>query len=359
MPEGRVLVSYIIESFIVDPDDPVFRSHTNYWETRQIVNTFLELGYAVDLISYRNTSFRPDCNYDYLVGARTNMEQLASLLNDSCIKVAHLDTAHWITNNHHAYVRLLDLKNRRNISLWDMKTIEVNRAIEFADLATILGNEFTIESYAFAKKPVYRIPISAPSTYDWDDSKDFNQCRNNYMWFGSGGFVHKGLDLVLDAFREMPRYNLTVFGPVEHEKEFEDAYYKELYETPNIKTIGWLDIDSPDFLEYAGNTAALIYPTCAEGGGGSAITCMHAGVIPVLSYEASVDMPGCGFLLENCSVEEIKKTITRVSALPADQLESTARRAWEYARKVHTRDNFAKEFREFATTILQEFRNTR
>jgi hypothetical protein len=41
IPKGHVLVSYIIESFLIDSNHPDFRSHTHYWETRQIVNTFL------------------------------------------------------------------------------------------------------------------------------------------------------------------------------------------------------------------------------------------------------------------------------------------------------------------------------
>ena len=33
--------------------------------------------------------------------------------------------------------------------------------------------------------------------------------------------VHKGLDLVLEAFAGMPEYHLTVCGPVAKEKDFE------------------------------------------------------------------------------------------------------------------------------------------
>ena len=36
--------------------------------------------------------------------------------------------------------------------------------------------------------------------------------------------VHKGLDLVLEAFVAMPEYHLTVCGKVSSEKDFEDAY---------------------------------------------------------------------------------------------------------------------------------------
>jgi len=92
--------------------------------------------------------------------------------------------------------------------------IETNKAIECADIATILGNEFTISTYNYAKKPMYRIPISAPSTYSWDESKDFDNCKKKYLCFGSGGFVHKGLDLVLEAFTNMPVLQPKYIWPI-------------------------------------------------------------------------------------------------------------------------------------------------
>ena len=42
------------------------------------------------------------------------------------------------------------------------RSLKPNIAIEHADYATILGNEFTVSTYV-AKKPLYRVPISAPA----------------------------------------------------------------------------------------------------------------------------------------------------------------------------------------------------
>ena len=61
--------------------------------------------------------------------------------------------------------------------------------------------------------------------------------------------VHKGLNLVLEAFSQLPDYNLIVCGPVEKDKDFENAYFKELYQLPNIKTLGFVALDSKDFLD--------------------------------------------------------------------------------------------------------------
>ena len=353
IPKGHVLVSYIIESFLIDSNHPDFRSHTHYWETRQIVNTFLDLGYAVDLISYRNTSFRPERNYDFFVSARTNFDRLAAMLNDSCIKVAHLDTAHWITSNHFAYRRLFNLVQRRNVALkGSIRLIEQNLAIENADLATVLGNAFTVESYAYANKPTYRIPISSTIEYEWQ-KRDIDSIRQNYLWFGSGGFVHKGLDLVLELFADMPDYQLFVCGPFENEGAFLQEFNRELFETENIHPVGWVDVNDIKFKNILDQCLGTIYPSCAEGGGGSVISCMHAGVIPVVSYEASVDTNGYGITLADCSLSEMRNAVTRLSGLPVSELEKMAQETWEYASNTHSKESFAQNYKEFVLNVLQ------
>jgi glycosyltransferase involved in cell wall biosynthesis len=349
---GAVLLSYIIDPFLLPEGVPVSHDHTHHWESWQIAHTFLRKGFAVDVISYLNRRFVPSRRYDYFVAARTNFDRISAHLNEDCVKVAHLDTAHWVFNNHAAYSRLLALQKRRGMTLENLKMIEANWAIENADVATLLGNDFTMQTYRYANTPLYRIPISAPCTYDWDDGKDFEKCRNHYLWFGSSGFVHKGLDLVLEAFAGMPGYSLTVCGPFDEERRFLGAFHQELYETPNIEAHGWIDVSGGDFAAIARRCVGLVYPTCSEGGGGSVITCMHAGLIPILPREASVDIGDGGIVLEQNSIDEIRKSVRKLSALPAAALRKTARRAWEEARARHTRDHFAGSYEKFVEEVL-------
>lgn len=352
---GAVLLSFIIDPFLRKAGEPISHDHTHDWESYQMAQTFLGKGFSVDVISFQNYQFHPKKNYDFFISARTNLEQIASRLNRDCVKVAHLDTAHWLFNNHAAYMRLLELQQRRGVALTNAKMVEPNKAIEQADLATILGNRFTEETYRYAQKKIYRIPISAPTLYSWDDKKDFEQCRNNYLWFGSSGFVHKGLDRVLEAFAAMPEYRLTICGPLDSEKTFTKTYHKELFETPNIDAVGWTDVNSPRFTEIARNTLGLIYPTCSEGGGGSAITCMHAGIIPILSYQASVDVYDAGVILDDSSITTIQHAVQKLSSRPATVLEQQARLAWKTARSNHTRETFAARYAKFVSqTLLDE-----
>jgi hypothetical protein len=97
-------------------------------------------------------------------------------------------------------------------------------AIEYADCATILGNEFTSVPFSYANKPIHRIPISTPVLYPWPEEKNFEACRNRYLSFGKRRSRSQGLDLVLDAFAEMPDCHLTVCGPINENGNFERAY---------------------------------------------------------------------------------------------------------------------------------------
>lgn len=349
---GNVLLSNVIDPFLLNPGHPVSNAHTHDWEALQIAQTFLDLGYCVDVIRWTNDRFVPTKDYAVFIDSRYNFARLVPLLNKACLKIMHIDTAHWLFHATAQYRRLQALQQRRGVALQPAKMVYPNRAIEQADCATMLGNDFTLSTYRYAHKPIYRTPISTTNLYPWPQGKDFEACRKHFLWFGSGGLVHKGLDLVLEAFAEMPEYHLTVCGPIQEEKDFEEAFATELYHTPNIRTVGWVDVSGSEFMQITRNCLGLIYPSCSEGGGGSVITCMHAGVIPLVSYESSVEVDDFGFLLKDCSIEHIKNSIRMVAGLPAQELQERARRAWEYARANHTREKFAEEYRKVITTIL-------
>jgi glycosyltransferase involved in cell wall biosynthesis len=80
---------------------------------------------------------------------------------------------------------------------------------------------------------------------------------------------------------------------------------------------------------------------------------MHAGLIPIVSYESSVDIDvDFGITLKTSSVEEIKDSVQRIANLPAEELKRMARRAWEFARANHTQERFAEEYRKAIELLL-------
>jgi glycosyltransferase involved in cell wall biosynthesis len=344
---GNVLLSFINEPFFLTRDQAgYYGQHMHYGSALEMARAFLDLGYSVDVIRWNNDEFLPQKDYAFFIDKRLNLERIGPMLNEHCLKIMYIETAHWLFHMTAQHRRLLALQQRKGVTLKPKKTVTPNWGIEHASCAVTIGNEFTINTYRYANRPIYRLPVVSPMVYPWPDSKNFDSCRKHFLWFGSDGLVHKGLDLVLDAFAELPEYHLTVCGPIRAESDFEKIYYKELYHTPNIHTLGWIAASSPEFREIVKGCLGLIYPSCSEGGSGSVITCMHAGLVPIISYESGIDVDDFGMILTDNSVAGIKDALQRISNLPVETLKGMAGKAWEIARMHYIQERFAAEFRK-------------
>jgi glycosyltransferase involved in cell wall biosynthesis len=333
---GRVLIAHKVEAMLRPADDPLLRTHNHFTEARLLAEVFLEQGYAVDFIHYHNRWFRPKKRYDIFLGPRINFEIFAEMMPLDCIKIVHLDTAHWLYNNTAALQRLQQVQERRGVALSSYTGVKANRAIEIADYATLLGNDFDYETYAFAGKQVFQLPNPGTKLHPWAGDKDFSSCRTRFLWLGSSGLVHKGLDLALEAFARMPDLHLTVCGPVDKDPHFVNAFRQELYETPNIRTLGWIDITGPEFVALSKQTVAHVYPTTADACCGSVVNCMHAGLIPVATREAGIDiLPTFGVNLSAQSPAAIEEAVRYLAGLSPETLSAMAKASWEEARKIY------------------------
>jgi glycosyltransferase involved in cell wall biosynthesis len=353
---GNVLFSRINDAFLLKPGEPFPTAHQNFWEAYQQAMVFLNLGYSVDVIHYLNREFVPRKDYAIFCDVGWNMERIGPLLDKKCLKLGHLTTAHPLFSNTAELKRLMALQERRGVSLWPRRQVwQSLLAIDHADCATILGHEFTINTFRHAKKPLYPVPAASPMVYPWQEEKNFEAVRKRFVWFGGIGMVHKGLDLVLEAFASMPEYRLAVCGPVEREKDFVAAYHRELYETENIELVGWMDVGSSKFLEIARDCVGLIHPSCSEGCSTAVVACMHAGLIPIVSYESSVEVgPECGIVLRKSSIEEIRDAVRSIASRPANTLQEMARNTWERARAEHSPERFIEEYKRAVLRAIAE-----
>jgi len=356
-PIGRAVVSYVIDPFLAGDAARISYAHTQDWESWTIGRTLADLGFAVEAIHWTNDRFVPDGPRDLLIDARHNLERLAPAVGDRCVKVFHAETAHWRVSDEAQLARLAELEARRGIRLTRTRLVGENRGIETADAAVVLGNEWTLASYRPFGKPLYRVPISNAFTYPSPAGRDFGASRGRFLWFGGVGFVHKGLDLALEAFAATPGLELAVAAPLDREPDFAAAFDRELHRTPNVRALGWLDVGSERFRGIASATSGMVFPSCSEGGGGSAVTAMHAGLIPVVTRETSVDVePAFGVLLADARVETIRAAALDLAARPAAELEAMAVEAWRRANASHTRAAFARNYRRAVVEILERFR---
>ena len=350
---GCVVVSYITWPLVEGVDSPKMRGHTNAWEVTVMAQAFLDLGFRVEVCHYHDDKYIPPKDCKVVVDIHGNLERWQ--LPAGCKKIQHATGPHWLFWNHAELSRLISVRERHGVALRPQRQVKPSRGVEVADEVVVLGNEFTRETFLFGGKPVTRIPISSAYEFEWPGGRDFEKAKKKFLWVGSYGMVHKGLDLVLDAFAGMPELELTVCGRPEKEADFYRLYEKYLRHTSNIRLHGWLDMASPDFLEIARTHAAVIYPSSAEGGAGSVIHCMHAGMMPICTTEASIDLGDFGVNVETASVESVQKACRAVASMSTGEVENRARGAYEHARREHTRDKFQENYRKFAARMTENF----
>lgn len=342
---GTVLLSYTTLPFI-DTRPEIFDGHTNRWECRTMAEIFLERGYAVDIIDFDNESFIPKKPYTFFIDVETNLERIAPYLNSDCIKIFHITTSHWKFNNKAEKERLESLAKRKGIRLPPERMLKPNQSAEKADILLLLGNAFTEATYKHLKKPIFHIPISTTFTYPFQENKNFEIARYSFIWIGGAGPVHKGVDLLLEAFAEMPEYHLHLCGKVS-DPGFEKIYFRELHQLPNITTHDVLNLGGSEFRKIVETSVATISPSCAEGQSGSVIVGMHAGLIPIVSKESGVDTFDFGITLQETSIESIKKAVCTVASSSPYSLHTRASTAWRHVQSKHTRENFAETFSHF------------
>ena len=348
---GCVALSYITWPFRDDWDSPKARGHTNAHEVIAMAEVWRGLGFRVEVCDYDDPHYLPPADCRVAIDIHGNLERWALRLPAGCKKILHATGPHWLHCNHAELSRLQSVRDRKGIALAPRRQVSPSRGVEVADHVVVLGNEYTAQSFAFGRKPVTRVPISSAYQFSWPAKRDFRSAKRKFMWVGSYGMVHKGLDLVLDAFAGTPELELTVCGRPEKEADFYRLYEPELRGAANIRFHGWLDMGSSDFTQIAETHATVIYPSSAEGGAGSVIHCMHAGLLPACTREASIDLDDFGVAIAEGSVDAVRSAARQITDMSAQEVEVRARRAWEHVRRVHTREQFRKNYGMFARQV--------
>ena len=342
---GKVVLSYLTAPFLEKSGSAGPRGHTNWQEARVMAETWREAGYTVEVVSSSDSRYVPPDDAFALIDIHSNLERWQG--HPAPVKVLHATGAHWLTQNRAEWERLEALRDRRGVSLQPRRMASPSRGAESATVITYLGNDFTAESFQFAQKPLRRIPLSSAYEFSFPEHKNWESARRKFLWLGSFGMVHKGLDLVLEAFLDNPDLHLTICGRPEKEADFFEAYRRELTTLPNIHLVGWTDPASPEFETLRHTHGFCVYPSCSEGGGGSLIHCMHAGLVPLATREASVDLGTAGRLIPRGTVAEVARSVREAATLSSTELQNRSEQTWRRMRESHTLEIFRKHYSAF------------
>ena len=352
--QKHALLSYILTPFKKDS-----LSHTNFYEAQSWAKILDELGFNVDIIDYRNSKEIDLLKYDLICGFGDIFQQYFESSYCKNIQTIYYGTGMHVCHQNTATLqRVKDVRNKKGVWLgksarfvektWTHQTLLVDGIIA-------LGNCVCAGSYQkYYDGIVYSLPAPFYETQNGENiiKQRTNLSKQHYLWFGSSGLIHKGLDLCLDYFSQNQDIFLHICGPIENEKEFIDVYKKELFESPNIKLHGFIDIDSKKFEAILVMCSFVIFPSCSEGGCASTLTAIgNGGLIPIITKETTI-ATGHEIWIERFNYESIDKAIKQSQTLSFEEIEELQYNNLNFVKTNHTQEIYYKQLKKNIRNIL-------
>jgi hypothetical protein len=352
----KVLISYLTTPFT----SAITLSHTNLTECYTAAEIFRDLGFNVDVVDL-NASINIDYSQYEIVYGQGNMYEKAFESPS-----AHaLNKIYYGTGNNPFFYYLEAGKKLHEFYTDKKKFIpESCRLIgksnslptTNSDAIICLGNDFCKKTYTSITPyiPIFNLNAFYFETVKMGTIKrNITSSRKNFLWFGSGGLITKGLADCIDFFSESDEYNLHICGATPSERRFWEIYNPILKKHNNIINHGFINLKSEKFLEIINQCSFAIFPSVSEGGSPSLLNLMaNGGLIPIATEACSVDIDQFGFILEDSSVASIKKIIRKLDMFSDEQLEKKSIKVQEYTRENYTFDNYKKNLRSHIESCL-------
>ena len=284
--------------------------HQNQSQQRELAQALAEHGYVVDAVDFderRTAGLR--ARYDLVVDLHPDTHTLyEGHRAPGARTIAYMtgcDPAHAAAAER---ARLDALERRRGVRLAPRRAVRPIPAAVYPtfDAMFLMGGRATLASYApYRLPPVHHLPNNG-----WDDLEPTDAAvrePHRFLFLGSAGQVHKGLDLLLETFRDAPELELNVLSLYEREPDFVRAYAHELFRLPNVHAGGFPDLRDPAFRALQARCGWMILPSCAEGQAGTVTLALAYGLPCVVST-------ACGFddaelvTLPDCELPTLART---------------------------------------------------
>ena len=240
-PAGSSCSGYVLMSHIpyVPPSLRNTQWHSNIVEYFELIKIFTELGYEVDSIRYDDINFIPSRRYDIFLDVAYNLQRLSPLMSENTVKILYLTTSYIRFANNAELRRVNEFEKRKGCtyspSVFGPFEDLVDRSLRIADKCILIGNQETKNTFpAEFRNKIKTVTVSASRINRIKKSDEYIPEEKEFLWFFGLGAVHKGLDLVLDAFARNRTWKLNVIGYVDREPGFKKVSETELTSLPNI-----------------------------------------------------------------------------------------------------------------------------
>jgi hypothetical protein len=331
-----------------------YAGHYHHREASDLVRELIERGFVVDCIYDRAGYLIEDPSpYDFILDEWDNMARWAAQTPEAK-KLFYGTTCHWLYWNRAELQRLDWILRRRGVVLAPERQLPAMLGLADADLVTYYGNEAGLQHYGPVRPKLRKVWVCPTAPSSAFIAKDWFAAKTRFLWFGSSSWVHRGLDLVLEAFMQTPDLELFICGS---DRRFLGVYAEDLKKCRNIHHVGFVTPDSEQFRGLVSKTAAVVYASAAEGCSTSIVQCMRFGLIPIVTEATGLSVhdfwPALAGQTDLELISDIAKRCTAVASMPDGQVEELSRRFWEFAATHHSREAFRKSLGAVLDELLR------
>lgn len=328
-------------------------SHANYLHFLRMLQCFKNKNYCID-ICYCNDLLSLNViqkkKYDVIVGFGSVFKKACKLSSNKDAKKVLFVTENYPPIVQEKYKERLDYFKERH-PLLDAKCSPVRdgyydkECFEVSNSAIVMSSLYNISPMRKHFKNIFQVNANVLLNSRYVFNKDsrinvINDYKKRFLWFGSSGLIHKGVDILLDAFREINECEIDFYGVNSEEKVLFNKMRPE-----NAYDCGFVKVQSDDFLRDVVNKHVfIVMPSCSEGMSTAVATCMAHGLIPIVSKESGFDPCDCIIQLADCKVETVRKCIADITAMKNKDILDLSEKAYIYAINHFSLDSFESSF---------------
>jgi len=350
--QKRAIICYLTSSYFINWEDTK-KGRTQPFEIMKIVNILSDLKYGQDIIGSNDIKALEvvkSKKYDLIFGFGETFYQLTNL-QPAAISVLYM------TENHPEFSyreerKRLDYFYERHGRRYNFMRSGIyykkhhlqkiySHVITMGE-AKLLNNQYC--------NPYVIFPTGLKNPDYVFINKNHLHTRKHFLWLGSGGAIHKGLDLLLDVFNQKDDIVLHICGLGKKERERLPMPIKD-----NIVEYGHIDIESDIFLDLVDKCSYIILPSCSEACSTSITTGMLHGLIPVVIRDTGFNQLGNNAIfLEDYKIDYLKMKLNEISNMDSDRLTLLSKHVFDFANQNFSISNFEENFRTIILDIVKK-----
>ena len=242
-------------------------------------------------------------------------------------------------------VKYYNERHRKKISITRSNMFYKDSHFEDINNLILIGNEHTKSTYDYLEKKIFTIDATGLKNNNFKNKRNINESKLNFLWFGSYGAIHKGLDILVDIFMNNPNINLYIAGLRKEEEKYIKLGAKNIY------NIGFVNINSEKFNDLMNKCSFVVLPSCSEGMATSVLTCMNHGLIPLVTKECGISLDK-EFLFKDYRINTVEEKINLWSKKSNEEILNLHKNIELYSLEKYGTESYYEKFSEIMSKII-------